>query len=322
MKIDDYPPQEPTPAFAAEYAAEVKRRSEVPHEDIAYGDDIYQRVAVFAPALGTANGTVLAAIHGGGWTSGYKEWMAFQAPAFNAAGVLFISIGYRLAPTHVFPAGYDDVRHGIAWIQANAAGYGGDPERLFVTGHSAGGHYAALMAVKRDWQAELDLPRDVIRGWLPVSGVFDFTAGSGLSIRPRFLGPRRFRQRGSRQSDSPDRRGAAAGTARPRRERFSPSLRPSRGDGSRAQADRRRHRTHRPARPNAFHRPPRCRRGRRTVGKAGAGLDGRVLILQFFDALEGPLGKIMTVASAHESIIALRHVFTTGPTPTDAVRQT
>ena len=189
MKIDDYPPQEPTPAFAAEYAAEVKRRSEVPHEDIAYGDDIYQRVAVFAPAPGTASGTVLAAIHGGGWTSGYKEWMAFQAPAFNAAGVLFISIGYRLAPTHAFPAGYDDVRHGIAWIHANAAGYGGDPKRLFVTGHSAGGHYAALMAVKRDWQAELGLPRDVIHGWLPVSGVFDFTEGSGLSMRPRFLGP-------------------------------------------------------------------------------------------------------------------------------------
>ena len=187
MKIGDYPPQEPTPAFAAEYAAEVKRRSDVPHEDIAYGDDIYQRVAVFAPE--EPGGTVLAAIHGGGWTSGYKEWMAFQAPVFTAAGVLFVSIGYRLAPTHRFPAGYDDVRRAIAWIHDNAAVYGGDPGRLFVTGHSAGGHYAALMAVKRDWQAALGLPPDVIRGWLPVSGVFDLTEGSGLSTRPRFLGP-------------------------------------------------------------------------------------------------------------------------------------
>ena len=189
MKIEDYPPQEPPSAFAAEYAAEVTRRSDVPHDDVAYGDDIYQHVAVYAPPAGKANGTVLAAIHGGGWTSGYKEWMAFQAPVFNAAGILLISIGYRLAPNHMFPAGYDDVRQGIAWIHSNAARYGGDPNRLFVMGHSAGGHYSALMAVKRDWQANYGLPQDIIRGWLPVSGVFDFTEGNGMSMRPRFLGP-------------------------------------------------------------------------------------------------------------------------------------
>ena len=275
MKIDDYPPQEPTPAFAAEYAAEVKRRSDVPHEDIAYGDDIYQRVAVFAPE--EPGGTVLAAIHGGGWTSGYKEWMAFQAPAFTAVGVLFVSIGYRLAPTHRFPVGYDDVRRAIAWIHGNAAGYGGDPERLFVTGHSAGGHYAALMAVKRDWQAALRLPPDVIRGWLPVSGVFDLTEGSGLSTRPRFLGPE---DSGSEVAASPIRQidgRAAAGAAGPRRGRFPPSVDPGRGDGSGAPALRRRCRTHRSRGPHPLHRPPRRRRGRRTVGEAGARLDGPAL---------------------------------------------
>ena len=63
------------------------------------------------------------------------------------------------------------------------------PERMFVGGHSAGGHYASLMAVTNDWQAPRNLPADVVSGCLPVSGVFDFRPGNGMSVRPRFLGP-------------------------------------------------------------------------------------------------------------------------------------
>ena len=125
------------------------------------------------------NGTLLAFMHGGGWTNGYKEWMAFMAPAFTAAGVSFATIGYRLAPAHVFPAGMDDVIAAVASLHQNAAEFGCDPSRIFLGGHSAGGHYAALLAVRRDWQAKAGLPRDVIRGCLPISGVYDF----GVPIR-------------------------------------------------------------------------------------------------------------------------------------------
>ena len=157
-------------------------------EDAAYGDDVYQQVAVFAPPADKANGTVLVTMHGGGWTNGYKEVMAFQAPLLTDAGIVVVSVGYRLAPEHVFPVGFEDTLQGIAWVYNNAERYGGDPARIFVNGHSAGGHYAALMAVKRDWQQGLGVPEGVVRGWLPISGVYDFTEGSGLSIRPRFLG--------------------------------------------------------------------------------------------------------------------------------------
>jgi arylformamidase len=190
VRIQDYPPQEPLSPAGAAYAAEVmRRRSEAgvaAHEE-PYGADPYQRLAIHTPP-GAATGDVLAFVHGGGWTGGYKEHMDFIAPCFTGSGTVFVSIGYRLAPDHVFPEGLDDVAAAIAWLFANVARFGGDPGRLFIGGHSAGGHYTALLGVRRDWQAALGLPPDVVRGCLPLSGVYDFTEGSGLAQRPRFLG--------------------------------------------------------------------------------------------------------------------------------------
>jgi acetyl esterase/lipase len=189
MRIEDYPPQEPLSANAETYQAEVFRRAGElqPSEHARYGSDPYQSIALFAPAR--PNGVVFAFVHGGGWTSGYKEWMSFMAPAYTARGIVFATIGYRLAPGHVYPAGLEDCAAGLEWLSAHAGKHGGDAKRLFIGGHSAGGHYAAWLAVRRDWQARHGLARDVIRGCLPISGVFIFGENSGMSMRPRFLGP-------------------------------------------------------------------------------------------------------------------------------------
>lgn len=187
MRIEDYPPQEPLSEVGRGFADEVMRRAAgVEGLEFSYGDDPYQGIALHAPAV--PNGAVLAFVHGGGWTSGYKEHMNFMAPAFTDAGVVFASIGYRLAPQHLFPTGVDDVARGIAWLHRHVAEHGGDPGRIFIGGHSAGGHYTALLAVRRDWQAALDLPQSVVRGCLPISGVYRFGADGGLATRPRFLG--------------------------------------------------------------------------------------------------------------------------------------
>ncbi len=187
MRIEDYPPQEPFTAIGEAYHAAVMARAGGAAIEIAYGADPYQAIALHVPP--TPNGTVLAFMHGGGWTNGYKEWMAFMAPPLTAEGILFASIGYRLAPQTVFPAGFEDAADALALLHREAAAHGGDPARIFVGGHSAGGHYAALLAVSDGWQEPRGLPRTVVRGCLPVSGVFDFTETSGLSMRPRFLGP-------------------------------------------------------------------------------------------------------------------------------------
>jgi arylformamidase len=186
MREQDYPPQEPMSAMAAPYRdACIARSFGVPFREFRYGGDPYQSVAVY-PAE-RPNGILFAFVHGGGWTSGYKEWMGFMAPALARRGITFASIGYRLAPRHLFPTGLEDVASGLAALIKHEAGGAGET-RLFIGGHSAGGHYTALLAVRRDWQARHGLAPDVVQGCLPISGVYRFGDGSGLPMKPRFLG--------------------------------------------------------------------------------------------------------------------------------------
>ena len=188
MKLADYPPQEPLSALGSSYQDRAMAHGTgIEGREFAYSSDPYQRLIVYPADVGT--GDVLVFFHGGGWTSGYKEWMAFMAPALQARGVTLVTPGYRLAPGHNFPVGFDDAADALAWVHAHAGEHGADARRVFVGGHSSGGHYAALLAATAEWRRARGLPVDLVRGCLPVSGVYRFDAESGLTMRPRFLGP-------------------------------------------------------------------------------------------------------------------------------------
>lgn len=187
MKPEDYPPQEPLTEMAEKFAATATRLGAgVEGCEFSYASDPYQSLAVYVPER--PSGTVLAFMHGGGWTNGYKEWMAFMAPAFTAAGIVFASVGYRLAPLHPFPVGFEDAARGIAFLHRHVAAWGGRQDRIFMGGHSAGGHYAALLALAGRRLQARGFDARMVRGWLPVSGVYDLTETGGMSQRPRFLG--------------------------------------------------------------------------------------------------------------------------------------
>jgi acetyl esterase/lipase len=131
LSAKDYPNQEGLPPAAIAYRQEALRLGAgVQGCDCRYGEDLYQRIALFIPPR--PNGIVLGYMHGGGWTSGFKEILAFMAPAFLA------SIGYRLAPKHLLPIS-STMRLAVAWLHAEVANYGADSARVFIGGHSAGG---------------------------------------------------------------------------------------------------------------------------------------------------------------------------------------
>jgi len=187
MALDDVPPAEPMSPGAERFSREaLKRGAGHAGVSLSYGDDPMQSVLVFPAKRPT--GPVLVFYHGGNWTNGSKDWFTFLAPLLNARGITFVSVGYRLAPTVMFPEGWEDGLRGFDVAVRCIAKFGGDPNRMFVSGHDAGAHYAALMALKAGWRDALSLPMDVVKGCLPISGYYDFGVNAGFKTRPMFLG--------------------------------------------------------------------------------------------------------------------------------------
>ena len=173
---------------AERFAREAMKRSLAPQGvPLSYGDHPLQSVLVF-PAKRPLGPTIFF-MHGGNWTNGSKDWFTFLAPALNARGITFVTIGYRHAPTDMFPHGFEDCMYGFDVALRSIASFGADPNRAFVAGHDAGAHYATLLTLKTGWRDALSLPNDVIKGCLPVSGFYDFGPESGFNRRPVFLGP-------------------------------------------------------------------------------------------------------------------------------------
>jgi arylformamidase len=152
--------------------------------DVAYGPDPDQLLDIY-PAGRDGLSPVVVFFHGGRWSRGGKESNIECFATYNAAGVHFVSVGFTLIPNITMDGLVGQCRDAIAWLWHNAKTFGGDPERLFVMGKSSGAHLAGMM-VTTDWQAERRVPRDVIKGGLLVSGMYDLEPVR-LSFRNGFL---------------------------------------------------------------------------------------------------------------------------------------
>ncbi len=139
--------------------------------------DIYSTPRAGAP--------VVIFLHGGAWRTGRARDYAFPAEMFVKAGAHYVAPDFAT----VMEVGLDgmvaQVRRAVAWVYRNAATFGGDPERLYLAGHSSGAHLAANVLIT-DWARDFGLPASVVTGALCISGPYDLK-GPRLSARSNYV---------------------------------------------------------------------------------------------------------------------------------------
>jgi len=134
-----------------------------------------------------ANAPINVFVHGGAWRVGTAAAYAFPAELFVNAGAHFVVLDFA-SVTDLggdLSAMADQVRRGIAWVHRNAKSFGGDPDRLYLSGHSSGAHLAGV-ALVTDWKKDFGLPADTVKGGLLCSGMFDMKPVR-LSARSRYV---------------------------------------------------------------------------------------------------------------------------------------
>jgi arylformamidase len=136
--------------------------------NLAYGEKPDECLDYFPAQPGAP---LLAFIHGGYWQALDKSDYSYFAPAFRDAGIAYASLNYSLAPEATIPEMVDQVRSAVAWLHRQAGELGFDPQRLFVAGHSAGGHLASM--VMADGAGSVELPENAVRGGCSVSGIYE-----------------------------------------------------------------------------------------------------------------------------------------------------
>ena len=158
-------------AWLADHAevSETARRTLPCHLDFAYGDTALQRLDIFPAARGPA--PVLVYFHGGYWRALDKSTYSFLALSLAPAGIATVLVNYDLCPAVTLDDIVGQAIASLAWVHRNGAAYGCDPQRLYVSGNSAGAHLAA-MALAQEWSAR-GLPADLVKGACCITDIYD-----------------------------------------------------------------------------------------------------------------------------------------------------
>ena len=172
--------------------------------NVAYGHGAGESLDVFPARRKAGEGLapVMVFIHGGYWRSLDKADHSFIAPAFVKKGTCVVVPNYTLCPAATVPEIVLQMVQAVAWVYRHIAVHGGDPDRITVVGHSAGGHLAAMLLACQWPQVGIDLPEALVKNGLSISGLFDLeplrhtpflreslllTAGDALKASPAMM---------------------------------------------------------------------------------------------------------------------------------------
>ena len=154
------------------------------HKNIDYGSEQEQALDLYIPSNAAEKPLpVLVFFYGGSWDTGNKEMYYFIADAFTKRGYIVVIPDYVKYPDGLFPKFIEDGAAAIAWTQSNIAQYGGDPENIFMAGHSAGAHLGGMLATDGRYMAKHGLTPRSIKAFSGLAGPYNFTPDSPTLIK-------------------------------------------------------------------------------------------------------------------------------------------
>lgn len=148
--------------------------SEIKH-DIAYGAEPWQKLDIYIPAQEIKKPLpVIMFFYGGRWTDGSKDIYKFVGDAFGKKGYIVVIADYSKYPNVKFPAFVEDGAKAVAWTYKNIEKYNGNPDKLFVSGHSSGAHVGSMIVADERYLKAEGLSPDIITAFAGLAGPYDF----------------------------------------------------------------------------------------------------------------------------------------------------
>ena len=142
-------------------------------QNVPYGPDVRNRMDVYSPQ-GAANAPMVLFVHGGSWEGGDKDGHKFVGESLARAGYITAVMSYRLAPQNRYPAFVQDTASALKVLRETAKTFGGNPDNVFVMGHSAGAYNAVEAVDNERWLREAGVPISAVRGVIGVAGPYSY----------------------------------------------------------------------------------------------------------------------------------------------------
>lgn len=143
-------------------------------QDLAYGSDPRQKIDFYVPDNLKAKAPVILFFYGGSWQSGSREMYLGFGQAFTSEGIIVAVADYRLYPQVRYPAFIEDGAKAFSYVHSHVAQYGGDPNGIFVAGHSAGAYIAVMLAANERYLRTAHADPGRIRGVIGIAGPYNF----------------------------------------------------------------------------------------------------------------------------------------------------
>jgi acetyl esterase/lipase len=156
---------------------------------LAYGQGSRNKLDIYRPNHASAASPVVVFFYGGNWSTGERADYAFVGRALASRGFVVVIPDYRLYPEVRYPDFLDDSAQAVAWTAKHIARYGGDPNKLFLMGHSAGAYNAAMLALDARWLGKQGIATSRLSGWIGLAGPYDFIPVENKTARPVFHFP-------------------------------------------------------------------------------------------------------------------------------------